>query len=228
MKLTKGSSIRLAKNDDVLEKVTIGCSWGEAGHSIDVDAMLFFMSSDRLEDIMYYGNNKEYRAHGKHYGDDVTGSNKQHESDNEVILVNLNKVPRIINNIVVVVNAYTGEKLSKVPNLKTRVYSGEPGDVQDILGTFDVSDNSSLDTTSVVVGYLKLVDHEWTFKASGENIQAHRIDQLKAFFQSRGVIDRVNNNEFLVVPGEQPQNNQTDKTNKTCGILSNFMKKLFS
>jgi tellurium resistance protein TerZ len=132
---------------------------------------------------VYYKNRKEYRSFVKHYGDDTSGSNKQHESDNEVIFLNLNKTPNNVSSIAVVLNAFTGEKLSKVPNLKCRIYSGNPGEVQDILGTFDISEQSNLKTTSVIVGYFnKDLNNEWSFIAVGEASNAHRFEQLQQSF----------------------------------------------
>jgi tellurium resistance protein TerZ len=191
VKLTKGSSINLVKDDDDLSQVTVGCSWSEKeGYNVDVDAMVFFIdstsSTNRVVDLVYYGNRTETRAWCKHYGDDTTGSNKQHESDNEVIFINLSKVPPRVTSVAVVLNAYTGEKLSKVPSLRARVYSGKPGEVQDILGTFDISEQGSLNTTSVVVGYFnKNPEGEWTFDVSGLAIDAHRVDNLSNYFSKQ-------------------------------------------
>jgi stress response protein SCP2 len=194
MKLNKGSSIHLAKDDDNLSEVTVGCSWGEYGHNVDVDAMVFFLddnsSHNRLVDVVYYGNRTESREYVKHYGDDTTGSNKQHESDNEVIFLKLDKIPARVTSVAVVLNAYTGEKLSRVPTLKCRVYSGKPGEVQDVLGTFDISEQGKLNTTSVVVGYFeKDSANEWNFRADGEALQAHRIEQLKHGFNQPRTIE---------------------------------------
>jgi stress response protein SCP2 len=196
LKLNKGSSIRLAKDDDNLSEVTIGCSWGEDGHNIDVDAMVFFSddrSKYRLVDLVYYGNREEGRLYVKHYGDDTTGSNKQHASDNEVIFLRLDKIPERITSVAVVLNAYTGEKLSLVPNLRCRVYSGKPGEVQDVLGTFDINDKKSLTTTSVLVGYFEKDSvNEWSFRAVGEALKAHRVEQLKNVFNTPKNIDIQN------------------------------------
>lgn len=196
LKLNKGSSIRLAKDDDNLSEVTIGCSWGEDGHNIDVDAMVFFSddrSKYRLVDLVYYGNREEGRLYVKHYGDDTTGSNKQHASDNEVIFLRLDKIPERITSVAVVLNAYTGEKLSHVPNLRCRVYSGKPGEVQDVLGTFDINDKKSLTTTSVLVGYFEKDSvNEWSFRAVGEALKAHRVEQLKNVFNTPKNIDIQN------------------------------------
>lgn len=205
MKLTKGSSIKLTKDDDNLSEVTIGCSWGEEGHSIDVDAMVFFLNDnntqDRLVNVVYYGNREPKRSYVKHYGDDTTGSNMQHESDNEVIFLNLMRTPIEVTSIAVVLNAYTGEKLSQVPNLKCRVYSGKPGEVQDILGTFDISEQAKLDTTSVVVGYFeKDESKEWIFRASGESLQAHRIIELRDDFNKSKPIEAQYNEAVTSKP----------------------------
>jgi tellurium resistance protein TerZ len=221
MKLTKGSSIKLSKDDDNLSEVTIGCSWGENGHSIDVDAMVFFLNDNsaqkRLVDVVYYGNREMVKSYVKHYGDDTSGSNKQHESDNEVIFLDLEKTPIDVTSIAVVLNAYTGEKLSRVPNLKCRVYSGKPGEVQDVLGTFDISEQGKLNTTSVVVGYFEKDESaEWYFRASGESLQAHRIDQLKDSFSKPRTIEAQYNEAV------------TSQPIKHDGSIIGFIKGLFS
>lgn len=201
MKLSKGSSIKLSKDDDVLTEVTVGCSWGENNKSIDVDTMAFFLNgnskSSRLVDYAYYGNRNEIKSFVKHYGDDTTGSNKQHESDNEVIFLKLDKVPNLVTSVAVVINVFSGEKLSKVPNLRCKVYSGEPGDIQDILGVFDITESSSLKSTSVVVGYFNKDDNnEWVFVTSGESLNSHRHQELSQAFNQPMIINQQGNEDI--------------------------------
>lgn len=186
MKLVKGTSIKLKKDDDSLSKVTVGCSWGENGHNADIDAMVFFLkeegSPNRMWDHVYYGNRDRVKKYCKHYGDDTTGSNKQHESDNEVIFMDLNELPTEVVEVAVVLNAYTGEKLKKVPSLRARVYSGKPGSIEEVLGTFDISDNNEITTTSVLVGSFVRVGDEWNFEAMGTELKAHRVGELTELF----------------------------------------------
>lgn len=180
--------------------------------------MLFFMNSrvttKRVSNVMYYNN--KISNYCKHYGDDTTGSNAQHESDNEVIFIQMNKIPEDIDTIAVVLNAYTGEKLSEVPSLKARVYSGEPGNIDEVLGTFDMSEHK-LSTTSVVVGFLKKCGGEWSFSADGREVRAHHVSNLKNAFDT--------DPELLQQTSvETKQISEPDTDNK----LMSFIKRVFS
>lgn len=149
--------------------------------------MVFFLkeegSPNRMWDHVYYGNRDRVKKYCKHYGDDTTGSNKQHESDNEVIFMDLSELPEFITEVAVVLNAYTGERLKRITNLKARVYSGKPGEIDEVLGTFEITDNQ-IETTSVLVGKFVKVSDEWSFNAIGTAIHAHRVSELTEVFDS--------------------------------------------
>ena len=217
MKLSKGASIKLKKDGDDLSKVTVGCSWGEKGHNADIDAMVFFLkeegSPNRVWDYVYYGNRNDVKKYCKHYGDDTTGSNKQHESDNEVIFMDLSELPEFIIEVAVVLNAYTGERLKRISNLKARVYSGKPGEIDEILGTFEITDNQ-IETTSVLVGKFVKVSDEWSFNALGTALSAHRVSELAGVF----------NTTSSEVSNEGVTTTQPVRGN----IITNFLGKLFN
>lgn len=184
MKLTKGSSIVLAKDTDTLSEVTIGCSWGTKSDSIDIDTMVFKVSLGdsgyKIADSIYYGNKMSDGI--KHYGDDTTGSNKQHDSDNEVIYLNLAKISRTVNSIPVVIDSYTHHNLIKIPWLKIRIYAGKPGEVQEILGTFEVKSSSVKnikEAYSILIGEIYRDVVEWKFKSVGKFYKANRLTEIR-------------------------------------------------
>jgi stress response protein SCP2 len=188
IKLSKGSSIRLTKDDDDLKEISIGCSWRTNNSNIDIDTMIFLVNTKAVAPVMapiYYGNKS---ARGViHYGDDTTGSNKQHESDNEVIFVDLSKIDSKIDCIPVVIDSYSLHNLLDVPSLKIRVYSGKPGNVLEVLGSYEVEKETGVKGKkySILIGEFRKTNEEWNFKSVGEYLNASRISEITDTINAR-------------------------------------------
>ena len=72
--------------------------------NIDIDASAILLHNDRYidssHDLVYYGNTRHYSGSINHSGDNLTGDG---DGDDEVINVNLAKIPSNVNKVVFVV-----------------------------------------------------------------------------------------------------------------------------
>jgi stress response protein SCP2 len=141
-------------------------------------------TTKQLVEKIYYGHQIARNDSVIHYGDDTTGFNKQHESDNEVIFIDLNKMDNGVDRILIYVDSYSGYKLSKVPNLKVRVYSGKPGRINEVLCSYEVTSDSSSSYSMHIGEIYKTIAGEWEFKAVGEYRKENRLDQILQYVLS--------------------------------------------
>lgn len=120
--LSKGQKISLAKEDGGgLTNVAVGLGWakkkGFLGFSSDVDldaSCIIFDQAKRPLDVVYFGQLQSRDGSVRHTGDDRAGGGKETDP-NEVINVDLSRVPAEATSIVFVVNSYSGETFKGIP-----------------------------------------------------------------------------------------------------------------
>lgn len=127
--LQKGQRIDLTKGNAGLSQVMVGLGWdpvnqgsskggllgslfggGAKAPNIDCDASVIMLQNDRItqkEDLIYFGNKNSSCGSIQHAGDNITGDG---DGDDEVIMVELNKIPDRYNKLVFVVNIYDCER----------------------------------------------------------------------------------------------------------------------
>lgn len=119
--MEKGSLVDLPKSSE-LSSVRIGLGWdaGAKGVDLDVSAVLLTSgASGRLEEVttVFFGNLVSNGV--THSGDNLTGEG---DGDDEVITIDLVKVPPAVSQIFLVINIYTkGKNFSMVQNPYARV-----------------------------------------------------------------------------------------------------------
>jgi tellurium resistance protein TerZ len=116
--LSKGQTISLEKRGGgTLTRVRMGLGWdaikkkGMFGklkdQSVDLDASaLLFDGNRQLVDQVWFQQLRSKDGSVQHTGDNLTGAG---EGDDESIVVDLQSVPATINQIVFVVNSFTGQ-----------------------------------------------------------------------------------------------------------------------
>lgn len=120
--LSKGQKISLQKKDGGgLSNVAVGLGWakkkGFLGFTSDVDldaSCILFDQSRKPIDVVYFGQLRSKDGSIRHTGDDRAGGGKETDP-NEVINVDLTKVPSEASSIVFVVNSYSGETFKGIP-----------------------------------------------------------------------------------------------------------------
>ncbi|TSA86854.1 hypothetical protein FNU79_06645 [Deinococcus detaillensis] len=149
--LKKGEQVSLRKEDGApdLDFLSMGLGWDAAGGkgSIDLDAgcLLFDEEFKHLETVFFMRLNSSNKS-VRHSGDNLTGAG---EGDDEVIFVELSKLPERAAHLVFVVNAFSGHKFSDVKRAFCRLFVTE---TKQELAHFDLSGGEA--TTGMLMSRL--------------------------------------------------------------------------
>ena len=174
--LSKGQKVDLTKNNPGLSKLLIGLGWDvnkyDGGSDFDLDASVFLLDSNGKVtsdgDFVFYGNLKHVSGSVEHMGDNRTGAG---EGDDELIKVDLSKVPASIDKIDFTVTIYEAEErkqnFGQVSNSYIRVMD-ETNNKE--LIRYDLGEDFSVET-AVVVGEIYRHAGEWKFNAIGNGYQ---------------------------------------------------------
>ena len=170
--LKKGQKVDLTKGNPSLSKLIVGLGWDtnkyDGGFDFDLDASAFLLGADGKvtsdEDFVFFNNLKHKSGAVEHMGDNLTGEG---EGDDEVIKVDLSKVPQNIDKIDFTVTIYEPEKrkqnFGQVSNAYIRVMDAVANKE---LIRFDLGEDFSVET-AVIVGELYRHNGEWKFNALG-------------------------------------------------------------
>ncbi|WP_040793038.1 TerD family protein [Nocardia paucivorans] len=129
--LQKGQRVNLRKEDGgELTFVKMGLGWdpvrqrgmfGSRTVDIDLDASVVMFADMNPADVAYYGQLSSKDGSVRHQGDNLTGEG---EGDDEVILVDLTRVPAHINTLIFIVTSYKGHTFAQVQNAFCRLVDG--------------------------------------------------------------------------------------------------------
>ena len=112
--LQKGQKVDLTKGNPGLSKLIVGLGWDtnkyDGGADFDLDAAAFLLGDNGKvpsdSDFIFYSNLQHSSGAVVHTGDNLTGEG---DGDDEVIKVDLSKVPAISSNVDVTVTMYDAE-----------------------------------------------------------------------------------------------------------------------
>lgn len=179
--LTKGQKIDLRKKSgDSLTNFCVGVNWGmieKKGFfstkkiAVDLDASCaLFDEQNNFLDVVYYGQLNSKDGSINHSGDDLEGDADGDDGlDNEIISVDLTRIPQNVHQVVFFLNSFQGQDFATVPFAAIRLYEGTPTRVNNIVATYDIAtDNSFRGYVSMVMGKLYRRNGEWKFSAIGE------------------------------------------------------------
>ena len=119
--LKKGAKIELKKQDGTqLTKIFMGLGWdpAEGRSSIDLDASCVMFEGQTVKDTIWYRQLESRDRSVRHTGDNLTGHG---DGDDEVINVDLTKVPANITSLVFTINSFTGQNFNQVKNCFARL-----------------------------------------------------------------------------------------------------------
>ncbi|MDJ0648610.1 MAG: TerD family protein [Xenococcaceae cyanobacterium MO_188.B19] len=176
--LTKGQRVSLEKVAPGLEAVLVGLGWDvnvtDSGHDFDLDASVFMLGSNGKilseKHFVFYNNPKspDKSASVEYMGDNRTGAG---EGDDEVILVNLTKVPNDVQKLVFTVTIYEADQRSQnfgqVDNAFVRLVDVKTK--QEIL-RYDLAEDYSIET-ALIMAELYRKDGTWRMSAVGSGYQ---------------------------------------------------------
>lgn len=174
LNLNKGMSLDLSKYSH-LKNVRFGLGWKAGnGQVFDLDASAFMLDDRRMivgdphKYVVYY-NQLDTGIGVKSLGDNRVGSTgNDKEDDDEVIIVNLDKVPNEVKSILFVVTIdKSRERRQNFGMVKNAYIRCVDDDTDEELGKYNLAEQFSLQT-SVEIGILNRTSHGWEFIAVGE------------------------------------------------------------
>lgn len=176
--LAKGQRVSLEKVAPGLTEVFIGLGWDvkatDTGYNFDLDSSLFMLGSNEklISDnhFIFYNNltSPDPDKSLQHMGDNLTGVG---DGDDEVIKVNLNKVPSDVQKIVVTVTIHEAQQRSQnfgqVRNAFVRIVNAQ---TQEEAVRYDLVEDYSIET-ALIMAELYRKDGDWRLNAVGSGYQ---------------------------------------------------------
>ena len=170
--LTKGGNGNLSKEAPNLTNIAVGLGWNPRatdGQAFDLDAVAFLVNESgkvRADaDFIFFNNLKSSDGSVEHTGDNRTGEG---DGDDEVIKVDLSKVPADVSKVVFCAVIYDGQarnqNFGQVANAYIRIVNTQGGAE---VARYDLSEDSSTET-AMIFGELYKNNGEWKFRAVGQ------------------------------------------------------------
>ena len=189
--LVKGQKIDLTKKDgNKLKNICVGCNWGAIEkkgffggmkkEAVDLDASCaIFDEKKNLLDVVYFGALASKDGAVKHSGDDTTGDLEGDDGlDNEVLMVDLDRVSPQAHSLVFVLNSFKGQDFATIPFASVRIYEGTPSRVDSEFATFNIaSDPQFGGKVSMILGKLYRRNGEWKFASIGDATDDRKLEE---------------------------------------------------
>ncbi|MBL8193571.1 MAG: TerD family protein [Blastocatellia bacterium] len=183
--LQKGGNISLTKAEPGLEKIIVGLGWDARstdGAAFDLDASIFMVTAAgkvRSDyDFIFYNNRVSTDGSVEHLGDNLTGVG---EGDDEVVRIDLMKVPAEITRLVFAVSIYEAEarrqNFGMVASAFIRILNNA---TRGEISRYDLSEDASLET-SMIFGEVYRHGAEWKFKAVGQGFRGGFVELIRTF-----------------------------------------------
>ena len=176
--LTKGQRISLEKVAPGLTEVFVGLGWDvkvmDTGLDFDLDASVFILGSNEKlisdQHFIFYNNltSPDPAKSVEHTGDNLTGLG---EGDDEVIKIQLQKVPADVQKIVITVTIHEAaerrQNFGQVQNAFMRVVNAQ--NEQEVI-RYDLVEDYSTET-ALIMAELYRKDGDWRLNAIGSGYQ---------------------------------------------------------
>ena len=174
--LVKGQKTNLTKDNPNLSKILVGLGWDvkkyDGGYDFDLDASAFLVGANGKvsndADFIFYHNLKHSSGAVEHTGDNLTGAG---EGDDEVIRVDLKKLPANVERVAFTVTIYDADvrrqNFGQVSNAFIHITDEITG--RELI-RYDLGEDFSIET-AIVVGELYRNAGEWKFNAIGSGFK---------------------------------------------------------
>ncbi|MFF9565799.1 TerD family protein [Streptomyces sp. NPDC014685] len=170
--LQKNQTVSLVKGGrPLLSQVKMGLGWEPAfrGKDIDLDASVIAYGPQRNHiDSCYFGKLSILNGAIKHSGDNLTGEGA---GDDEVIVVDLGRIPPEATGLVFTVNSFTGQKFTQVAKAYCRLIDGATGEE---LVRFDLT-GAEPQTGVMMAKLIKQFSGEWEMTAMGDFVKSRTV-----------------------------------------------------
>ncbi|MFD9603742.1 TerD family protein [Streptomyces sp. NPDC059970] len=170
--LQKNQTVSLVKGGrPLLSQVKMGLGWEPAfrGKDIDLDASVIAYGPNRNHlDSCYFGKLSILNGAVKHSGDNLTGEGA---GDDEVIVVDLGRIPAEATGLVFTVNSFTGQKFTEVAKAYCRLIDATTGEE---LVRFDLT-GAEPQTGVMMAKLIKQFSGEWEMTAMGDFVKSRTV-----------------------------------------------------
>ncbi|MEU5824528.1 MULTISPECIES: TerD family protein [Streptomyces] len=170
--LRKNETVSLVKaGRPLLSQVKMGLGWEPAfrGKDIDLDASVIAYGPQRNHlDSCYFGKLSILNGAIKHSGDNLTGEG---EGDDEVIVVDLGRIPAEATGLVFTVNSFTGQKFTEVAKAYCRLVDAA---TDEELVRFDLT-GAEPQTGVMMAKLIKQFSGEWEMTAMGDFVKSRTV-----------------------------------------------------
>ncbi|MFI6928852.1 TerD family protein [Streptomyces sp. NPDC050287] len=173
--LQKNQTVSLVKGGrPLLSQVKMGLGWEPAyrGKDIDLDASVIAYGPQRNHiDSCYFGKLSIVGGAIKHSGDNLTGEGG---GDDEVIVVDLGRLPQEVTGLVFTVNSFSGQKFTEVAKAYCRLLDAATGEE---LVRFDLT-SAEAQTGVLMAKMIKQFSGEWEMTAIGDFVKARTVRNM--------------------------------------------------
>lgn len=170
--LQKNQTVSLVKGGKpLLSQVKMGLGWEPAyrGKDIDLDASVIAYGPQRNHiDSCYFGKLSIVNGAIKHSGDNLTGEGG---GDDEVIVVDLGRLPQEVTGLVFTVNSFSGQKFTEVAKAYCRLLDAATGEE---LVRFDLT-SAEPQTGVMMAKMIKQFSGEWEMTAIGDFVKSRTV-----------------------------------------------------
>ncbi|MGY1584926.1 TerD family protein [Streptomyces sp. MN13] len=173
--LQKNQTVSLVKGGrPLLSQVKMGLGWEPAyrGRDIDLDASVIAYGPQRNHiDSCYFGKLTIVGGAIRHSGDNLTGEGG---GDDEVITVDLGRLPQDVTGLVFTVNSFSGQKFTEVAKAYCRLMDAATGEE---LVRFDLT-NAEAQTGVLMAKLIRQYSGEWEMTALGDFVKARTVRNM--------------------------------------------------
>ncbi|MFF5538274.1 TerD family protein [Streptomyces cinerochromogenes] len=173
--LQKNQTVSLVKGGrPLLSQVRMGLGWEPAfrGKDIDLDASVIAYGPQRNHiDSCYFGKLTILNGAVRHSGDNLTGEGG---GDDEVITVDLGRLPQEVTGLVFTVNSFSGQKFTEVAKAYCRLVDAATGEE---LARFDLT-GAEPQTGVMMAKLIRQFSGEWDMTALGDFVKARTVRNM--------------------------------------------------
>lgn len=182
--LTKNQTVSLTKtSSSKLSQIGIGLGWDPlkkkgflsnlfgGNEEIDLDASCLLLdASGNPLDLVWFQQLTSQCGSISHSGDNRTGEG---DGDDEVITVNLDRLPDVVEHLAITVNSFTGQNFNQVDNAFCRVFDAIS---KKELTHYKLTEQGS--HTGILIASISRAGGEWNFKAHGLACNGRVIQEM--------------------------------------------------
>lgn len=172
IELQKGGNVNLNKEAPGLKRIHLGLGWdvrASDGAAFDLDASAFLLTAAGKvrgdHDFIFYNQPKSAEGAVEHMGDNRTGAG---DGDDEVVIVDLAKVPADVDKVAVCVTIHDAEAKRQNFGMIAKAYVRcLNADSNAEIVRYDLSEDYSVET-ALTFGEIYRNGTDWKFRAVGQ------------------------------------------------------------